>query len=136
MPENSGIYALKEDLHQMEERLAADIKGNRDKIQKNSEEISELKVLYSTLADLPKTMAAFDKTMDKVCNRLDNMDNNLKAMNEAIASVLEENKSQNSEIHRIDEKSKVDWSKAITDNFWKLVLVLGVIYYVVKDMVH
>lgn len=133
MPDNT--YVLREELQNMEERLSADIKENREKIQKNSEEISELKVLYGTLSDLPGTMAALDKTMDKVCNRLDNVDNNLKAMNEAISSMLSHNKNQDDEIHRIDEKSKIDWAKAITENFWKIMLAFGVVYYIVKDII-
>lgn len=133
---NSEYDILRVEFQQMEERLSSDIKENRRNIQANSENISELKVLYKTLSDLPETMSSLDKTIVKVCDRLDNIDENMKAMNESIQNAMSHNKKQDKEIQRIDEKSKVDWASFVTENFWKVLLGIGVVYYIVKDMIH
>lgn len=129
-------YASKADLRETEKRLGADISYNRDKIHKNSEDISELKAMYKTLSDLPSTMNSLDKTIVRVCERLDNMGNELKAINGAIKESIQRNKEQDEAIQKVDDKSKVDWAKAITENFWKIVLALGVVYYIAKDFIH
>lgn len=133
---NSEYDILRVEFQQMEERLSSDIKENRRNIQANSENISELKVLYKTLSDLPETMSSLDKTIVKVCDRLDNIDENMKAMNESIQNAMSHNKKQDKEIQRIDEKSKVDWASFVTENFWKVLLGIGVVYYIVRDMIH
>lgn len=138
MPDND--YVTRQEFNDAKNELLTDIRDNRTNIQANAENITELRAMYKSLADLPGTINSLDKTIVKICDRLDNMDENLKSMNEltqkAIDDMNERNKQQDEKINRVDSKSKVDWATFITENFWKVILAVGVIYYVVKDMIH
>lgn len=127
-------FVKREDLHQLDERLSAEIHSNRERIGRNSEDISELKALYLSLAELPKTISSLEKTIVSVCNNLDNIDTNIKEMNQIIQDLKRENSEQNDRISEVDDKSKIDWAKFITENFWKILVLAGGIYYVVKDI--
>lgn len=132
MPDSE--YATKGELRESEKRISNLVAENRQKIQENSEYIAELRAMYKTLEDLPNTLNGLDKTIIKISDRMDNMAENLKAMRESINSAMMHNKEQDDKIEQVDSKSKVDWTRAITDNFWKIFIAFGVIYYVVKDL--
>lgn len=127
-------FAKREDLYQLDERLSAEIRANRDRINTNTEDISELKAMYLSVAELPKTINSLEKTIISVCNSLENIDKNMKHIDEAIVEIRKENHTQNQRISEVDNKSKVDWAKFITENFWKILVLAGGIYYVAKDL--
>lgn len=124
----------KDDLHQLDDRLSGDIRINREKISKNSEDISELRTMYMSVAELPRTMASLEKTMVSVGNHLENIEENMKSMSDSIQNLKEENRAQNEKISQVDDKSKIDWATFITSNFWKIIIAIGGIYFILKDI--
>lgn len=115
----------------VDKRLSAEIKENRDHIDEHSKEIARLEAVYKSLEDLPNTIANLDKTMALIGGRLESMEANVEEtkesvlyQNKVIQDLKGENKSQNENIERIDNKSKIDWQELITKNFWKVLCIL------------
>lgn len=130
-----SIPVSKEALDRVESRLSAKIDDNAKHIKENSESIIELKTLYKTLVKLPDTIASLDKAimqinhnMEVMATRMDIMNNSIQSQRESIEALKAENRKQDETISAVDNKSKVDWANAITQNFWKVILAIcGVI---------
>lgn len=128
-------------LDRVEANLMKEIEANKANIKKNSESIIELKVLYKTLMTLPETIASLDKTVIGVNQNLEAMNAKIEDIQSKITNqkasikdLREENKQQNEQIAKIDGKSKIDWIEFITKHFWKVILIIGVLYYLGKDI--
>lgn len=135
-------YVTKYDLNAVDKRLSAEAKENRDRIDEHTQKISKLESLYESLEELPATMASLDKTISLIGNNLSSMDKNIEevkadvlAQSETIAEMRKEHTEMHEEIEEVDNKSKVDWAVFITNNFWKIVAVCGIIYIVAKEII-
>lgn len=131
----------KYDLHNLDKRLSQEIYKLRECINENAANIAELNVKYNNLADLPRTINNLNNTLTVVSERLESMNTNMKSIRESVDeqrqlvhNLKEENNHQNAAIEEIDNKSKIDWAKAITENFWKIVIIIGVFYAMFKDI--
>lgn len=134
-------YLTREEFYKAEARLSEEIHENRARIADNSEAIVKLETLYGTLVKLPDTIDSLKETVIGI-------NTNLQAMNDKICQIQDsvsgqkmmireiqgENHSQDEKIEKIDNKGKVDWIEFITDNFWKVLLAVGIIYMMIKDM--
>lgn len=136
-------HITKYDLNNLDKRLSAEIRENRKKIEENSDMISRLEAVYKSLEGLPLTITNLDKTITVIGANLDSMDRNLKDVKEsvttqaeAIREIRKENKQQNESIDKIDNKSKVDWAEFITNNFWKIFAVCGILYIAAKVFIE
>lgn len=125
-------YVTKDGLDRVDARLTAEIKENKQHIKENSEAIVKLETLYGTLVKLPDAISALEKTVVSVNYNLETMSTRIGLMNESITEqrnsikdLRAENQKQNETIHEVDNKSKIDWSKAITANFWKIILAIA-----------
>lgn len=125
-------YVTKDGLDRVDARLTAEIKENKQHIKENSEAIVKLEALYGTLVKLPDAISALEKTVVSVNHNLETMSTRIGLMNESITEqrnsikdLRAENQKQNETIHEVDNKSKIDWSKAITANFWKIILAIA-----------
>lgn len=114
-----------------------------DKIEEIGKKVARLETMYDSLEGLPSTISNLDKTITIIGNKLESMDQNLRDMKEsvteqkyAIRSIQEENKSQNESINKIDNKSKIDWQHYITQNFWKIILIVGVGYVMIERLIQ
>lgn len=139
MPETE--YATKQGLNRVEEHLTKEIEANRATIQKNCESIIELKVLYKSLMTLPETIASLDKTvlgvnqnLEALNSKVDDIQDKIIRQKTSIKDLREENKQQNEQIAKIDGKGKIDWIEAVTKNFWKVLVAIGAVYYLGKDI--
>lgn len=119
----------KDSLDRLEARFSEQIRDIYNRLNENSESIVKLETLYSTLVKLPDTMASLEKAilkidhnMEAMATRMDSMADSIQAQNASIESLKKENQRQNEEISAVDNKSKIDWAKAITQNFWKVIL--------------
>lgn len=141
-------YATTQALSRVEEHLMKEIEASRANIQKNNESIVKLEVMYQTLAPLASALTSLEKTMVGVQQTLSGVQQNLEGMNSkidymqdkianqkaSIKDLREENKQQNEHIAKIDNKGKIDWIEAVNKNFWKVLVALGVLYYLGKDI--
>lgn len=112
-----------------------------DKVGDVEKKVAKLETMYNSLEGLPSTITNLDKTITIIGNKLESMDNNLRDMKEsvseqkyAIRNIQEENRAQNENIDKIDNKSKIDWQHYITQNFWKIILIIGVAYTILKGI--
>lgn len=135
-------YVTKEGLDRVDARLTAGIKENAQHIKQNSEAIVKLETLYGTLVKLPDAIAALEKTVVSVNHNLESMNVRINQVNDSITeqknSIKElraENQEQNRTINEVDSKSKVDWAKAITQNFWKVIIAVAGIIVAYKQLV-
>lgn len=146
MSDNRDItiqYVSQYELNSVDERLSEEIRENRDRIEKNSNKIIELETVYKTLKSLPSTITSLDKTITIISENLKSMDENIRDVREMVTlqekiveNIRIESKHQNEDIARIDNKSKVDWSEFVTNNFWKIVCGLGAAYCLIEFIVH
>lgn len=143
MGENNSTseYVTKSGFDRLDARLSADIKHNTESIKHNTMAITKLEALYNTLIKLPDTILSLEKTVVSVNHNLEAMNSRINQMNESIAeqkhsisALRAENQKQNEDISKVDNKSKIDWSQAITQNFWKLVLVVAGIIVAYKQL--
>lgn len=133
-------YVLREDLTNVERRLSEEIHENRATIMNNSEAIVKLETLYGTLVKLPDTIDSLKETVIGINTNLQAMNDKIGqiqssfiAHKEEIKEIKSDNKKQDELIERVDRKGKVDWIDFITDNFWKVILAVGILYLMVKD---
>lgn len=133
-------YVLREDLANVERRLSEEIHENRATIMNNSEAIVKLETLYGTLVKLPDTIDSLKETVIGINTNLQAMNDKIGqiqssfiAHKEEIKELKDDNKKQDEQIERVDSKGKVDWIDFITDNFWKVILAVGILYLMVKD---
>lgn len=133
-------FVTKEALDRVEQRFNKDIKELERQVTDNKEDIIELKALYSSLIKLPDTIASLERTvigvnhsLERINERMDLINNNIKEQREDLKEIRQENQRQNDEIDAIDNKSKIDWSTAITTHFWKIIVIVGAIYFIIKD---
>lgn len=134
-------FASKYDLNNVDHRLSEEIRENREIIDEHSKEIARLEAVYKSLEGLPDTIANLDKTIAIIGNNLESMDRNLADVKEsvsfqeqAIKDLKGENRTQNENIERIDNKSKIDWAEFVTKNFWKILCILGIGYAIIKSI--
>lgn len=113
-----------------------------DRLSEVDKSISKLETLYNSLEGLPGTIANLDKTITIIGGNLESMDRNILEMKNSIANqaniihgLQTENKAQTEHIHKIDNKSKIDWAEFVTHNFWKIFVIIGVGYAVIKTMI-
>lgn len=125
----------KEGVNRIEARLSAEIKELNTHVKQNSLAIAKLETLYSTLVKLPDAIAALEKTVVGVNHNLESMNIRIGQINEnveiqkaSIKALHEENQRQNENIAEVDNKSKVDWARFLTGNFWSLLFkaIMGV----------
>lgn len=143
MPAEENVkYATCEALDRVDNRLTRDVAFNKEAIARNSESIIELKTLYGSLLKLPDTISSLEKTviginnnLEKLTDRMDNMRHELVQNRDSIEELREENRQQNKNIQEVDNKSKIDWIQAINANFWKIIALFGVAYYILKDLI-
>ncbi len=128
MPENGNSGVTKEALDRVDARLSAEIKENTKQIKQNSESIVKLETLYGTLVKLPDAIASLEKTVVDVNYNLEIMSTRMNQINESvqeqkdsIQALKEENQKQNRTIEAVDNKSKIDWAKAFSGNFWNVI---------------
>lgn len=114
-----------------------------DKVGEVEKKVAKLETMYNSLEGLPSTITNLDKTITIIGNKLESMDHNLRDMKEsiseqkyAIRNIQEENRTQNENIDKIDNKSKIDWQHYITQNFWKIILLIGVAYAILKGLIE
>lgn len=126
------VPVTKEAIDRVEARLTSRIDENEKHIKQNSESIIKLETLYNTLVKLPDTIVSLEKAMIRIdhnmqtmATRMDNMTDNLRAQRDSIDQLKAENQKQDESIRDVDNKSKVDWAKAVTQNFWKVVLAVA-----------
>lgn len=125
----------KDSLDRLEARFSEQIRDIYNRLNENSESIVKLETWYNTLVKLPDTMASLEKAilkidhnMEAMATRMDTMADSIQSQRTAIESLKNENQAQDERISSVDNKSKVDWAKAITQNFWKVILAIcGVI---------
>lgn len=125
----------KDSLDRLEARFSEQIRDIYNRLNENSESIVKLETLYSTLVKLPDTMASLEKAimqsnhnMEVMATRIDIMNNSIQSQKDSIEALKAENQKQDESIRDVDNKSKVDWAKAVTQNFWKVILAIcGVI---------
>lgn len=136
----------KYDLNQLDKRLGESLHEIREQLNRNSQSIVRLEAVYNSLEGLPNTITNLDKTITAIGYNLKSMDRNLadvkvsvSKQGEAIERLENENKTQNEAIHqqdediqRVDNKSKIDWAVFLTNNFWKVLGIGGVLYAVVR----
>ncbi len=132
-------FATKFDLNAVDKRLTSEIKENREYIDAHSQKIARLEAVYQSLENLPLTITNLDKTITVISGKLESMDRNIEEVKESVAEqgqiikeVKSENSAQSENIRKIDNKSKIDWAVFITNNFWKILSVCGIIYIVVR----
>lgn len=132
-------YATKHDLDSVDNRLTAELREHREYIDEHSREIARLEAVYKSLESLPNTIANLDKTITVIGSNLESMDRNLENVRKSVANqeqtiheIRAENKSQNESIHKIDDKSKIDWAEFVTKNFWKIFCIFGILYVIIK----
>lgn len=137
MPED---YAKKNDLNVLDKRLTKEIIAIREKLAEHGQRIAELNVKYDNLADLPQTINSLNTTLTIVSERMESMNINMNAIRNSVEeqrqivqNLRDENQHQNEIIDEIDNKSKIDWAKAVSNNFWKIILVIAAIYLMIKD---
>lgn len=136
-------YATRYDLNTVDARLSDEIKQARDYIDVHSREIAKLEAVYQNLERLPDTIANLDKTITVISNNLGSMNQNLndvrksvETQEQAIQDIKGENKNQNENIERIDNKSKIDWAVFLTNSFWKILCIGGVLYAIIKAILE
>lgn len=134
-------YVTKEALDRVEKRFDKDIKKIERQVTDNKKDIIKLQALYNSLIKLPDTIASLERTvigvnhsLERINERMDLINNNIKEQSNDLKELRQENKRQNDEIEAIDNKSKIDWSVAITTHFWKIIVALGAIYLFIKDL--
>lgn len=113
-----------------------------DRLTEIDKSISKLETLYNSLEGLPGTITNLDKTITIIGGKLESMDKNISEMSASISNqsyviqrLQEENSNQNDHIHKIDSKSKIDWADFVTQNFWKIFLIFGVGYVIIKQLI-
>lgn len=133
----------KYELNRTDKRLSGEIHEVRTIVETHTEEISRLKVLYKTLEDLPTTFHNLDKTLTVVCNNLESIQGQMTEIkssvdeqSNAIKNLQKNDDEQDEEILRVDNKGKVDWVQAITQNFWKILAAFATIYVVIYTFIN
>lgn len=113
-----------------------------DRLSDIDKSISKLETLYNSLEGLPGTITNLDKTITIIGGKLESMDKNISEMRNSISSqshviqsLQSENTKQNEHIHKIDNKSKIDWAEFVTHNFWKIIMIFGVGYVIIKQLI-
>lgn len=139
MPDSN--YVLREDFDKAEKRLLEEMKENRARITENSEAIVKLETLYGTLVKLPDTIDSLKETVIGINTNLQSMNTRMEQIQETISAtkssikeIKDDNKAQDEHINKIDDKGKVDWIDFVTNNFWKVLLAVGILYMMIKDM--
>lgn len=140
MPDSNSV--LREDLDKLERRLSDEIHENRSRISDNSEAIVKLETLYGTLVKLPETIDSLKETCIGIQANLQAMNDKFNQTQDIFAQqqakineLQNDNKKQDENIERVNNKSKVDWIDFVTNNFWKVLLAVGILYMMVKDMI-
>lgn len=140
MPDSNNV--LREDLDKVDRRLSEEIHENRARIAGNSEAIVKLETLYGTLVKLPETIDSLKETCIGIQANLQAMNDKFNQTQEIfsqqqmkINELQNDNKKQDENIERVDNKGKIDWVEFVTSNFWKIIISVGVLYMMVKDMI-
>lgn len=140
MPDSNSVF--REDLDKVERRLSEEIHENRSRIADNSEAIVKLETLYGTLVKLPETIDSLKETCIGIQANLQAMNDKFNQTQDIfsqqqakINELQNDNKKQDENIERVNNKSKVDWIDFVTNNFWKVLLAVGILYMMVKDMI-
>lgn len=110
-----------------------------DRLTNVDKSIAKLETLYNSLEGLPTTITNLDKTITVIGSKLESMDRNISDMKQSISnqeftiqSIQKENTSQNESIGKIQNKTKVDWADFITQNFWKVLGIGGILYVAIR----
>lgn len=114
-------YVTRAELENTENRLSKDIHENREIINAHSKDIVRLDTLYKSLEGLPAAITALDKTLVQMSANMNAMKEQIDSMHGSINSLKTSAEQRDERISKIDNKSKVDWQTAVTDNFWKIV---------------
>lgn len=140
MPDSNNV--LREDLDKVDRRLSEEIHECRARISDNSEAIVKLETLYGTLVKLPETIDSLKETCIGIQANLQAMNDKFNQTQEIfsqqqmkINELQNDNKKQDENIERVDNKGKIDWVEFVTSNFWKIIISVGVLYMMVKDMI-
>lgn len=135
-------YISRDEFNRFDKRISVEVSNNTSKTQENSESIVELKTMHAVLMKLPDTMASLEKAINNINTSMNIMDNkiediqqSLSAHSDTIHSLENKNKLQDENIIKIDNKGKIDWIAVVTSNFWKIILVIGVAYAIIKDLI-
>ena len=114
-----------------------------DRMTEVDKKITKLETLYNSLEGLPGTITNLDKTITIIGSQLESMGKNITDVKESVTEqkyviqrIQEENRSQNENIDKIDNKSKIDWQRYITENFWKIILAIGAGYAIIKGIIE
>ena len=113
-------------LKRIEDRHAADIKEIRDRMSNVSGDLIELKTIVRSLEGMPTLIQDLTITLTRIDNRICNLET-------GITSLTQHNAGQDAKIEIVDEKTKIDWSKAVSANWWKIILSLAAVYIFLKD---
>lgn len=136
-------YVTRDEFENTEKRLSRDIRENREHIEAHSKDIVRLDTLYKSLEGLPDAIIGLDKTLLQMSNNMEAMNRQMEeqkkqmaesiaGMNNVIDSIKSAAAKRDEKIDEIDNKSKVDWQKAITNNFWKILAVAFGAYTVIE----
>lgn len=117
-------FVTRDEMENTEARLAKDIRENRDRINEHAKDISRLEALYQALEGLPETIAQLDRTLTVMGENMKNMNEKINDVRESISSMRSAEEQRDERIKTIDNKSKIDWQTAITQNFWKIISAL------------
>lgn len=126
---------------QVEKRLTDEIHTNRNTLNEHTKSLARLETLYSSMEELPSTIASLDKTITIIGNNLEAISKNLEEVksdvqlqSQTIHDINKKSSTNSDKITEIDNKSKVDWSKFITNNFWKIIAIIGVGYVLIQQI--
>lgn len=140
MPEGKAV--TQEGLERVENRLSKRITNNEIDIKLNREAIIELRTMYGALAKLPEAITSLEKTivqinqnLEGLAEKINDIKDDIYDQKKSIDSLKQENISQNAEIVRVDNKGKIDWIHAVTENFWKILLAVVALYVAIKTTI-
>ena len=120
-------------LKRIEDRHGADIKELRDKMSSVSGDIIELKTIMKSLEGMPTLIQDLTITLTRIDNRICNLETGITSLTQHNAGQDAVIQGQEAKIATVDEKTKIDWSQAVSSNWWKILLALGGIYLAMKS---
>lgn len=128
----------------LDNHFTNELKEQQKSIKANSEDIVRLTTMYNeVLAKLPDTINSLKEAItdirmstSTINNKIDDIQEQISNHSKSIDRLKSKNENQDESIRKLDDKGKVDWIAAITANFWKLAVVVGIAYFIIKDAIH
>ena len=106
--------------------------ASRAELNEHENSIAKLETLYQSLEDLPNTINSLDKTLFTMGENMKAMNDKISGLSDTITSIKTAADNRDKRIQDIDNKSKIDWQTAITQNFWKILSACLGAYVVIQ----